>query len=147
MPNLPRMIEDELIPLSQAHGLGVIVYNPLAGGVLTGRYRQSREVEAGTRFGLKNSGQLYQRRYWNDAMFDAVTHLSDFFTPRDKKLVHVALAWVLAQPGITAAIVGASRPDQLDASLAAVDLTLDAEALEVCNLAWFSLPRTAKPPA
>jgi 1-deoxyxylulose-5-phosphate synthase len=58
----------------------------------------------------------------------------------------VAIAWVLAQPGITSAIVGASRPEQLDDSLAAVNLSLDAEELEACNLAWFSLPRPAKAP-
>jgi 1-deoxyxylulose-5-phosphate synthase len=52
---------------------------------------------------------------------------------------------VLGQPGITAAIVGASRPEQLDESLAAVDKTLDAEEKEACNLAWFSLPRPVKP--
>ena len=60
--------------------------------------------------------------------------------------MRVAVAWVLAQPGITAAIVGASRPEQLDESLAAVDLTLDAEEREACNLLWYSLPRPVKQP-
>ncbi len=140
-----RMIEDELIPLSQAHKLGVIVYNPLAGGVLTGRYRQSKDVEPGTRFSLKNSGSFYQRRYWNEAMFDAVTHLTDFFTPRDKKLVHVALAWVLAQPGITCAILGASKPEQLEDSLKGADLQLSDEELRACNEPWYLLPRERDP--
>ena len=57
-----------------------------------------------------------------------------------------AVAWVLAQAGLTAAIVGASRPDQLDATLAAAELRLDDEDLEVCNLAWLTLPRTAPAP-
>jgi aryl-alcohol dehydrogenase-like predicted oxidoreductase len=140
-----RMIEEELIPLTQSHGLGVIVYNPLAGGVLTGRYRQTREIEPNTRFSLKNSGQLYQRRYWNDAMFEAVTHLSDFFTPRNKKLTHVALAWVLAQSGITSAILGASKPEQLEDSLQGVDLQLDDEELRACNEPWYLLPRERDP--
>ena len=105
-----RMIEDELIPLSRSQGLGVLVYNPLAGGMLTGRYRKGQEVEAGTRFSLNFSGQLYQRRYWTDTIFDVVTGLGDAFAAREKPLNHVALAWTLAQPGITAAIVGASRP-------------------------------------
>ncbi len=140
-----RMIEEELIPLSQAHNLGVIVYNPLAGGVLTGRYRQSQTVEEGTRFSLKNSGKLYQRRYWNDAMFEAVGQLSDFFTPRGKELVHVALAWVLAQSGITSAILGASKPAQLEESLKGLDLKLDQEELHACNEAWYLLPRERDP--
>ena len=136
-----RMIEDEILPLCRAHGLGVIVYNPLAAGVLTGRYRQTQEVQQGTRFSLRGSGQLYQRRYWKEAMFEAVEQLHKFFTPRNKSLTHVALAWVLQQPGITSAILGASRPEQLTDSLKGVELTLDEEELTVSNEAWFQLPR------
>jgi aryl-alcohol dehydrogenase-like predicted oxidoreductase len=61
--------------------------------------------------------------------------------------VQVAIAWVLAQPGITAAIVGASRPEQLDESLKAPAVKLDPAEMEACNLAWYSLPRPVKPPA
>ena len=77
---------------------------------------------------------------------EAVEQLRRFFEPRRRSLVQVAIAWVLAQVGITSAIVGASRPEQLDASLPAIQLTLDAEEREACNLAWFSLPRPVKPP-
>ena len=73
--------------------------------------------------------------------------LRRFLEPRAKSLVRVAVAWVLAQPGITAGIVGASRPEQLDESLKADEVTLDPEEMEACNLAWFSLPRPVKPPA
>jgi aryl-alcohol dehydrogenase-like predicted oxidoreductase len=139
------MIEDELLPLCKAHGVGVIVYNPLAGGVLTGRYRQSKEVEQGTRFSLKNSGGMYQRRYWNDALFQEVARLGDFFDARHKNLAHVALAWVLAQPVVTSAIVGASKPEQLKDSLQGVDLTLDQEELDACNDVWYNLPRERDP--
>ncbi|HTI16015.1 MAG TPA: aldo/keto reductase [Dictyobacter sp.] len=136
-----RMIEDELIPLCQAHGVGVIIYNPLAGGVLTGRYRENRALQSGTRFGLKNSGELYQRRYWKDVMFEAVDQLGDFFAPRGKNLTHVALAWSLQQPGITSAIIGASKPAQLEDSLKGIDLQLDEEELRACNDVWYQLPR------
>ena len=77
----------------------------------------------------------------------AVQALDRFLKPRGKSLLQVAIAWVLAQPGITSAIVGASKPEQLDQSLAAVNLTLDAEELKACDLAWFSLPRPTKPSA
>jgi len=140
-----RMIEDELLPLSQAHGVGVIVYNPLAGGVLTGRYRQKRQVEAGTRFTLKNSGEMYQRRYWNDAMFEAVDQLAHVVEGRGKKLIEVALAWVLAQPGITSAILGASKPAQLEESLHGIDVELDEQVLQACNDVWYRLPRERDP--
>ncbi len=140
-----RMIEDEILPLCRANGVGVIAYNPLAGGMLTGRYQKAQEVEAGSRFALSNAGTLYQKRYWNEAVFDEVQKLKEFFTARDKSLTHAALAWTLAQPGVTCAIVGASRPEQLRDSLQGVNLTLDAEERAACDDAWFSLPRPRDP--
>ncbi|HJT76551.1 MAG TPA: aldo/keto reductase [Gemmataceae bacterium] len=142
---LYRDIEAELLPLCRDQGLGVIAYNPLAGGFLTGKYR-SLEPVPGTRFTLGQTGDLYRERYWHEAQLEAVGRLRHFLEPRGKSLVQAAVAWVLEQPGITAAIVGASRPEQLDESLAAVNLTLDAEERETCNLLWYGLPRpTSKP--
>src|SRR5262249_32813557 len=138
---LYREIESELLPLCRDQGLGVIVYNPLAGGFLSGRYRALEAPPPGTRFSLGKTGDLYRERYWQQAQFEAVEHLKRFFEARRRSLVQVAVAWVLAQPGITSATVGASRPEQLDESLAAVQVTLDAEELEACNVAWYSLPR------
>jgi aryl-alcohol dehydrogenase-like predicted oxidoreductase len=136
-----RMIEDEIVPLCKANGVGLIIYNPLAGGMLTGRYRERRQLDEGGRFALERSGELYRRRYWNDAVFEAVDALAGFFEPRSKSLTHVALAWTLAQPGITSAILGASRPEQLTDSLGGVGLDLDEEELAACDGAWYSLPR------
>jgi aryl-alcohol dehydrogenase-like predicted oxidoreductase len=143
---LYREIEAEHLPLCRDQGLGVIGYNPLAGGFLTGKYRAEDSAPQGTRFTLGKTGDLYRDRYWQQAQFEAVEHLRRFFQPRGKSLVQVAVAWVLAQPGITSAIVGASRPEQLDESLRSVNLKLDDEEMEACNLAWFSLPRPVKPP-
>lgn len=140
-----RMIEDELIPFCRAQGLGVLVYNPLAGGMLTGRYRKGQEVGAGARFGLNFSGPLYQRRYWTDPIFDVVAGLREAFAARGKALNHVALAWTLRQPGISAAIIGASKPDQLRDTLAGVNMTLDDEELALCDQAWYDLPRLRDP--
>lgn len=140
-----RMIEDEILPLCRAHGVGVIAYNPLAAGMLTGRYQKGQAVQAGTRFALKNSGELYRQRYWNDAMMDATQRLGDFMRMRGKSLTHAALAWVLAQPGVTSAILGASRPEQLEDSLRGVDMTLDAEELAACDGVWYELPRQRDP--
>jgi aryl-alcohol dehydrogenase-like predicted oxidoreductase len=143
---LYREIESELLPLCRDQGIGVIAYNPLAGGFLSGKYRSLEAPPPGTRFTLGKTGDLYRERYWHRAQLEAVEQLRRFLEARGKSPVRVAVAWVLAQPGITAAIVGASRPEQLDQSLAAVDGTLDAEELEVCNLLWYSLPRPAQPP-
>jgi 1-deoxyxylulose-5-phosphate synthase len=140
---LYREIEAELLPLCRDQGLGVIAYNPLAGGFLTGKYRSLEEAPpAGTRFALGKTGELYRERYWQQAQLEAVRRLQAFFAARGKDLATVAVAWVLGRPGLTSAIVGASRPEQLDASLAAVEMTLDKEEQEACDLAWYSLPRT-----
>jgi 1-deoxyxylulose-5-phosphate synthase len=141
-----RDIEAEMLPLCRDQGIGVIVYNPLAGGFLTGKYRdhQPGAKPDGGRFALGKTGELYRERYWQHAQFEAVDGLAKFFEPRGKALVQVALAWVLRQAGITSAIVGASRADQLGQSLAVIDLKLDDEEMEACDLAWYGLPRQRK---
>src|SRR5947209_996139 len=91
-----RDIEAELLPLCRDQGVGVIGYNPLAGGFLTGKYRSLDKPPEGTRFTLGATGDLYRERYWQQAQLEAVQHLSRFFQPRGKALVSVAVAWVLA---------------------------------------------------
>jgi aryl-alcohol dehydrogenase-like predicted oxidoreductase len=143
---LYREIEAELLPLCRDQGVGVIAYNPLAGGFLSGKYHSVGDPPPGTRFSLGKTGELYRERYWQQAQLEAVERLRAHFTPHAKKLTTAAIAWVLEQPGVTSAIVGASKPEQLDDTLAAVDLTLDETDREVCNLAWYSLPRPVQAP-
>jgi len=139
---LYREIEAELLPLVRDQGLGAIVFNPLAGGLLSGKYQTVENVPAGTRFALGGvTGELYRKRYWQDAQLNAVNQLRTYFQQRGKSLVSVAVAWVLAQPGITSAIIGASKPEQLDASLAAVELKLDDEERQTLDRVWYDLPR------
>jgi len=142
---LYREIENEIVPLCRAEGLGLIVYNPLAGGFLTGRYQPGQEVSAGTRFALHQAGKFYQQRYWQSAQFEAVESLKHFFDQRGRSLTEVALAWVLAQPGVTCAILGASRAEQLEQSLPGTNLQLTAEELAFCDQVWFDLPRLKDP--
>ena len=144
---LYRDIEAELLPLCRHAGLGVIAYNPLAGGFLSGKYRSLEAPPPGTRFSLGKTGELYRERYWHQAQLEAVERLRQFFEPRGRSLASVAIAWVMSQPGVTSAIVGASRPEQLDATLAAGNVDLDPEEDAACDAAWLSLPRFAKPPA
>jgi aryl-alcohol dehydrogenase-like predicted oxidoreductase len=138
---LYREIETELLPTTRAHGMGVIVYNPLAGGFLSGKYRKGEEPREGTRFTLGTAGRRYQYRYWDEAQFDAVATLGDAVQKREQNMASVAVAWVLAQPGITSAIIGASKPEQLADTLPAADLQLDDELRAACEAAWWSLPR------
>ena len=140
---LHRDIEMDLLPLCRDRGLGVIVYNPLAGGLLSGKHRSGQEPAAGTRFAeaMGSTATTYRKRYWRDETLAAMESLAAFFAPRGKALPSVAVAWVLAQPGITAAIVGASRPEQLDATLAGARLVLDAEERAALDEVWYRLPR------
>jgi aryl-alcohol dehydrogenase-like predicted oxidoreductase len=142
---LYREIESELLPLCRDQGLGVISYNPLAGGFLSGRYQNLEPPPPGTRFSLGKTGDLYRDRYWQEAQLEAVKHLQKHLGSSRGSLIPVAIAWVLAQPGITSAIVGASHPDQLNQSLQSINISLTDEEKELLNLAWFSLPRPASP--
>lgn len=142
-----RDIESELLPLCQHHGIGVIAYNPLAGGFLTGKYQADAEPPREARFGFISGRALkiYRERYWHDAQFAAVGELMEFFRDRNKPLTQIAIAWMLAQPAITSAIVGATSSAQLQQSLPATELTLDKEEMDFCNDIWFRLPRMSDP--
>jgi 1-deoxyxylulose-5-phosphate synthase len=84
---------------------------------------------------------MYQHRYWDQIQLAAVEELAKETESRGLTLASVAVAWVLAQPGITSAIIGASRPDQLEATVAGADLRLDPEVGKLCDAVWWSLPR------
>ena len=121
-----RQIEREMLPYCGEEGIGVIPYNPIAGGLLSGKHSRSGPPPEG-RFTLGSAGKMYQDRYWRDREFDTVDQLRSFADEAGVGLVTLAVAWVLANKVITAAIIGASRPEQLDASLAAAGFTLDEE--------------------
>lgn len=120
-----RQIERELLPLCGEEGIGVIPYNPLAGGFLSGKHRAETGPTAGTRFTLGTAGRRYQDRYWHAREFATVEALRPLAAEAGMSPVQMAVAWVLAHPAITAPIVGASRPEQLDDAVAAVDKSLD----------------------
>ncbi len=138
---LYRAIEAELLPAAREFGVGAVVFNPLAAGVLTGKYKRGEAPREGTRFQLGNAAALYQQRYWQDEQLDVVERLSADVASRGKTLTHVALRWVLDQPGVTAAIVGASRAEQLRDSLGALEIELDDDDRRACDQAWYALPR------
>ncbi len=114
-----RQIEREMLPYCREEGIGVIPYNPLAGGLLTGKHSHSSPPPEGSRFTLGNAAQNYQDRYWHDREFDTVEILRQLSEAAGVSLVTLSVAWVLANQAITAPIIGASRPEQLGPSLAA----------------------------
>ncbi len=138
---LYREIETEVLPLVRAEGLGVLTYNPLAGGLLSGKYRRDAGLQPQTRFTLGSAGNMYQHRYWHDAYFDAVDALDALVRERDVSMVSLAVSWVLRQSGVTSAIIGASRADQLDANVAALDVAWDDDLTKGCEALWWALPR------
>src|SRR5579871_4918184 len=121
-----RTFERDLLPLCLEEGIGVIPYNPIAGGMLTGKHQRGAPPE-GTRFTLGTAGARYQERYWHDREFDAVEALKPVAAEAGMSLTTMAVSWVLANPAITAPIVGASRPEQLADSLAGAESPMPAD--------------------
>jgi aryl-alcohol dehydrogenase (NADP+) len=130
-----RQIERELVPLCEEEGLGIIPYNPIAGGLLSGKHNPSAPPPEGSRFTLGTAAGIYQGRYWHDQEFATVEELRKVAEREGVPLVTLSVAWVLANAAVTAPIIGASRPGQLDDSLAAADFamtsTLKAELDEL----------------
>jgi aryl-alcohol dehydrogenase-like predicted oxidoreductase len=121
-----RQIERELLPLCLEEGLAVIPYNPLAGGLLTGKHTLSAPPPEGSRFTLGTAGSMYTDRYWKEREFSAVAALGKSAQEAGIDLTTLSVAWVLANPAITSPIIGASKPEQLKASVAALSVKLDA---------------------
>jgi len=125
-----RDAERDLLPLAESEHLGVIPYNPLAGGMLTNRYR-SDDTPAKGRFSpeIGTFGTMYRQRYWNPSAFSAVESAQRIADKLGLPLTTLVVAWMLAKPAITSAIVGASRVDQLADSIKAADLDVDVDTL------------------
>lgn len=120
-----RQIEREMLPFCAEEGVGVIPYNPIAGGLLSGKHDRGTAPPEGSRFTLGTAGPAYQQRYWHDREFNTVEELGKLANQAGVSLVTLSVSWVLAGQAITAPIIGASRPEQLTASLAAAEYALD----------------------
>jgi aryl-alcohol dehydrogenase-like predicted oxidoreductase len=122
-----RDIEEELIPLCQHYGLGVVVWSPLAGGFLTGKYQPGQHVLAGTR---SEEDWAYPAPYFAPSSDETLRTLLEISGELGRNPAEVALRWVLEQPAITSAIVGARNADQLSENLRAAGWRLAGEPLE-----------------
>ncbi len=107
---LDRRIERELLPMARTYGFAVIPWSPLAGGLLTGKYKRGEEPPEGARF-ADTSNPLYRRRL-NDRIYDVVEGLQPIADEKSCTLSQLALAWVLQQPGVTSPIIGPRTMDQ-----------------------------------
>ena len=122
-----RDIEQELIPLCQYKGLGVVVWSPLSGGFLTGKYKPGERSHSGSR---SEEGWGYPQGYFAQNADETLRTLLEVARDLGRSPAQVALRWVVEQPGITAAIVGARNAEQLEDNLAAGSFRLEGEYLE-----------------
>ncbi|MCK9517906.1 MAG: aldo/keto reductase [Dehalococcoidia bacterium] len=132
---LDRRIERELIPMAQTYGFGIIPWSPLAGGLLTGKYERDAPPPDDSRFAAMVQdtpvAENYRQR-WTDASFDVVDGLRPLAEAKGVPLSQFALAWVMAQPGVTSAIIGPRTMDQLEDNLKAAEIDItDADRAAV----------------
>jgi aryl-alcohol dehydrogenase-like predicted oxidoreductase len=122
-----REVERELFPLAQEEGLAVIPFNPLAGGLLSGKYKHGDTPEKG-RFSAELGGfaQMYNARYWHEREFEKVATVQEIAKQHETPITTLSVAWILANPAVTSVILGASRVEQLTDTLAAADYKLDS---------------------
>ena len=121
---LDREIEREILPVAQRYGMGTLVYSPLAGGTLTGRYRAGQEND---NFRSTRTGMHHFRDERRLAAVEELIALSDEV---GVTLTHLAMAFVIAHPGVTSAIAGPRTMEQLEDTLAGVDVALSDEILD-----------------
>jgi len=136
---LTRDIEYELLPLCTDECLGVCVYNPLAGGLLSGKHDPSKPPAAGTRFANESMGKMYYDRYWNESNFAAVAQVKAIAAEHGRDMAQMSLAWVLANPTVTSVIIGATSPKHVEQNIAAASLTLSEDELAKCDEVWRNL--------
>jgi aryl-alcohol dehydrogenase-like predicted oxidoreductase len=125
-----RVIEAEVIPTSRQLGLSQVVFSPLAQGVLTGKYLPGQAPPAGSRATDEKGGANFIARYLNDAVLTRVQALTPIAEDAGLSLAQLGVAWVLANDNVAAAIIGASRPEQVKENVAATGVRLEPELLQ-----------------
>jgi aryl-alcohol dehydrogenase-like predicted oxidoreductase len=146
-----RVIEPDIVPLSEKEGVGQIVFSPIAQGVLTGKYLPGAEPLANSRATDESGGGRMVARWLNDAVLTAVQRLKPLAAEADLTLAQLAVAWVLQNPNVSAAIIGATRPEQVRENAAAAGIRLGEDLMKRIDEALGDVvvrdgSRTASPP-
>ena len=126
---LVRGIEADVLPVAERYGMGVMPWSPLAGGWLTGRYRKGQDVPESRR-AQRLPGRYDLDKPGNQAKLDAAEELALLAEDAGLSLIHLALAFTLAHPAVTAPIIGPRTMEQLESQMSAVDVTLSEEVLD-----------------
>jgi aryl-alcohol dehydrogenase-like predicted oxidoreductase len=124
---LHRNIEKEIIPTSEKHGIGQVVFSPLAQGVLTGKYKKDEKAPEGSRASQKDLGSLFG--LLTDANLEKAEKLETIASDYDLSLAQLSIAWILRKANVASALVGASKPEQLEENVRASGVHLSEETL------------------
>lgn len=128
-----RVIEAEVVPASLQAGLGQIVWSPIAQGVLTGKYKPGQPLPAGTRATDEKGGAKFVKEYLREEVLTRVERLAPLADQAGLSLAQLAIAWTLQNPNVSAAIIGASRPEQVSENAKAAGVRLDADLLNAID--------------
>ena len=137
-----RVIEAEVVSASEELGIGQIVWSPIAQGVLTGKYKIGAPAPQGSRATDTSSGASFVARWLNDPVLAAVEKLEPIAKDMNLTMSQLAIAWVLSNPNVSAAIVGASRPEQITENAKAAGVTLPEDVLSAIDYALGDLVST-----
>jgi aryl-alcohol dehydrogenase-like predicted oxidoreductase len=124
-----RVIEPEVVPLCETEGVGQIVWSPIAQGVLTGKYRPGEQPPAGSR-ATDDEGAAFIKRFMRDDVLDRVAELRPLADEVGLSMAQLAIAWVLQNPNVSSAIIGASRPEQVTENVKASGVVLEESMLK-----------------
>ena len=130
-----RVIEERVVPTSRELGIGQIVWSPIAQGVLTGKYKPGEAPPAGSRATDEKGGDEMIKRYLTDDVLTRVQDLQPIADDLGITMAQLAVAWVLANDNVSAALVGASRPEQITENVKASEVTLTADVLSTIDAA------------
>ena len=133
---ITRGADSELLPFLRAYGIGLAVYNPLAGGLLTGKHQRQRAAE-GSRM---SDDKGYIARYWKDSNWDAIDRLEEIAAAHGMSLLELSVRWVLSQKDVTTSLFGASKPEHIVQNLELASKgPLDEDILQLCSSVWDSI--------
>ncbi|HEX3708164.1 MAG TPA: aldo/keto reductase family protein [Mycobacteriales bacterium] len=128
-----RVIEEKVVPTCEELAIGQIVWSPLAQGVLTGKYQPGQPVPAGSRATDTAGGSDMIALWLRDEVLTAVARLAPIAAEAGLSMAQLAIAWVLANPNVSSAIIGASRPEQVVDNVAAAGVRLEADVMKAIN--------------
>jgi len=137
-----RVIEEKVVPLCEAEGIGQIVWSPIAQGVLTGKYLPGKKAPSGSRASDKKGGANMISRWMRDEVLDAVQKLRPIADSVDLTMSQLALAWALNNPNVSSVIMGATKPAQVKENVKASGIKLSVDVLQQIDHVLGTLPET-----